>query len=89
MSHGIKLEFGTAGASRHRVSGLFWRHGQSIVIPLSGGSKRTQATDIKTAKAYWADWKRKAGMNEKAAAAVSHHDREVAELRTDRELAVE
>jgi putative addiction module killer protein len=35
------------------------RHGQSIVILLSGGSKRTQATDIKTAKDFWADWKRR------------------------------
>ena len=35
------------------------RHGQSIVILLSGGSKKTQATDIKTAKDYWADWKRR------------------------------
>jgi putative addiction module killer protein len=35
------------------------RHGKSIVILLCGGSKKTQATDIKTAKAYWADWKRR------------------------------
>ena len=35
------------------------RHGQSIVILLSGGSKKTQATDIKTARDYWADWKRR------------------------------
>ncbi len=37
----------------------FGRHGQSIVILLCGGSKKTQATDIKTAKDYWADWKRR------------------------------
>ncbi|MCX7166712.1 MAG: type II toxin-antitoxin system RelE/ParE family toxin [Rhodocyclales bacterium] len=37
----------------------FGRHGQSIVILLAGGSKKTQATDIKTAKDYWADWKRR------------------------------
>ena len=37
----------------------FGRHGQSIVILLSGGSKKTQAMDIKTAKDYWADWKRR------------------------------
>jgi putative addiction module killer protein len=35
------------------------RHGQSIVILLFGGSKKTQAMDIKTAKDYWADWKRR------------------------------
>ncbi|MCX7179144.1 MAG: type II toxin-antitoxin system RelE/ParE family toxin [Proteobacteria bacterium] len=35
----------------------FGRHGQSIVILLCGGSKKTQTTDIKTAKEYWADWK--------------------------------
>ena len=37
----------------------FGRHGLSIVILLCGGSKKTQATDIKTAKTYWADWKRR------------------------------
>jgi len=37
----------------------FGRHGQLIVILLSGGSKKTQAMDIKTAKDYWADWKRR------------------------------
>lgn len=37
----------------------FARHGQSIVILLCGGTKRTQTTDIKAAKEYWADWKRR------------------------------
>ena len=37
----------------------FGRHGQRIVILLCGGTKKTQNTDIKTAKAYWADWKRR------------------------------
>jgi putative addiction module killer protein len=41
----------------HRV--YFGRHGQSIVILLCGGSKKSQTTDIKTAKEYWADWKRR------------------------------
>ena len=41
----------------HRV--YFGRHGQSIVILLCGGSKKTQTTDIKTAQDYWADWKRR------------------------------
>src|ERR1019366_2037612 len=35
----------------------FGRQGSSIVILLCGGSKTTQATDIRMAKAYWADWK--------------------------------
>ena len=37
----------------------FGRHGSSIVILLCGGSKKTQTADIKTAKGYWADWKRR------------------------------
>lgn len=37
----------------------FGRHGLSIVILLFGGSKKSQAEDIKTAKRYWADWKRR------------------------------
>ena len=37
----------------------FGRHGQRIVILLCGGTKKTQSNDIKTAKAYWADWKRR------------------------------
>ena len=37
----------------------FGRHGQTVVILLCGGIKKTQATDIKTAKEYWADWKRR------------------------------
>ncbi|MBI5790698.1 MAG: type II toxin-antitoxin system RelE/ParE family toxin [Rhodocyclales bacterium] len=37
----------------------FARHGQSIVILLCGGSKKTQASDIRKARDYWADWKRR------------------------------
>jgi len=37
----------------------FGRQGRSIVILLCGGSKKTQTTDIKTAKDYWSDWKRR------------------------------
>jgi putative addiction module killer protein len=37
----------------------FGRHGQTIVILLCGGSKKSQAADIKAAKQYWADWKRR------------------------------
>ena len=35
------------------------RHGLTVVILLCAGSKKSQAADIKTAKAYWADWKRR------------------------------
>jgi len=37
----------------------FGRHGQAVVILLCAGSKKTQSSDIKTAKQYWADWKRR------------------------------
>ena len=37
----------------------FGRHGISIVILLCGGLKKNQPADIKTAKSYWADWKRR------------------------------
>lgn len=35
------------------------RHGRTVIILLCGGSKKTRATDIKVAKDYWADWKRR------------------------------
>jgi putative addiction module killer protein len=37
----------------------FGRHGRTIVILLCGGTKKSQAADIKAAKEYWADWKRR------------------------------
>ncbi len=37
----------------------FGRHGQSVVILLCGGSKQSQSSDIKMARDYWADWKRR------------------------------
>ena len=37
----------------------FGRHGQTVVILLCGGSKNSQAADIKTAREYWEDWKRR------------------------------
>lgn len=37
----------------------FGRHGQTVVILLAGGTKKSQPADIKTAQAYWADWKRR------------------------------
>lgn len=35
------------------------RHGQSLVLLLCGGDKGSQSDDIKQAKAYWTDWKRR------------------------------
>ena len=37
----------------------FGRRGQTIVILLCGGTKKSQTADIKTAKEYWVDWKRR------------------------------
>jgi len=37
----------------------FGRHGRMVVILLCGGTKKSQAADIKAAKEYWADWKRR------------------------------
>jgi len=41
----------------HRV--YLGRHGATLVILLCGGDKRTQDADIKRAKEYWSDWKRR------------------------------
>ena len=35
----------------------FGRHGQTVIVLLCGGDKRTQTNDIKRAKLFWADWK--------------------------------
>ena len=37
----------------------FGRQGNTLVMLLCGGTKKTQPADIKTAKEYWADWKRR------------------------------
>jgi putative addiction module killer protein len=37
----------------------FGRHGKTVVILLCGGTKKSQAADIKSAKEFWADWKRR------------------------------
>ena len=37
----------------------FGRQGRTIVVLLTGGTKRTQSKDIISAKTYWADWKRR------------------------------
>jgi len=46
----------------HHGSGFriyFGRHGRTVVILLTGGTKRTQSGDIERAKACWTDWKRR------------------------------
>ena len=37
----------------------FGKHGNAVVILLSGGTKKSQAKDIELAKEYWADYKRR------------------------------
>ena len=37
----------------------FGMHGTLVVILLCGGVKSTQPTDIRVAKVYWGDWKRR------------------------------
>jgi probable addiction module antidote protein len=64
----------------------FGRHGKSVVILLCGGDKRSQPAGIKQAKALWMETE--ASMS-KLKSVVSHHEREIAELSADRELAVE
>lgn len=35
------------------------RHGQKVVILLCGGDKKSQSSDIRMAKRFWIDWKRR------------------------------
>ena len=35
------------------------RHGKAVVILLCGGDKNTQAPDIRRAKEFWSEWKRR------------------------------
>jgi putative addiction module killer protein len=35
------------------------RHDEDVVILLCGGGKQTQTSDIRIAKSYWANWKRR------------------------------
>ncbi len=37
------------------------KKGQTWILLLVGGTKRTQARDIQTAKAYWADYENRTG----------------------------
>lgn len=64
------------------------RHGKAVVLLLCGGDKGSQAADIKRAKELVVGMETEASMS-KLKGAVSHHEAEVAELRADRELAVE
>ncbi|MDR2881077.1 MAG: type II toxin-antitoxin system RelE/ParE family toxin [Azoarcus sp.] len=35
------------------------RHGKAVVLLLCGGDKGSQTADIKQAKEYWSEWKRR------------------------------
>lgn len=37
------------------------RYGKALVLLLCGGDKSSQTSDIRRAKALWADWKRRQG----------------------------
>jgi putative addiction module killer protein len=37
----------------------FGRQGQAVVVLLCGGDKGSQPADIRRAKSFWADWKRR------------------------------
>ena len=51
------LELREHGGPGFRI--YFGRSGPLVVILLCGGTKRTQADDIRAARAYWADWNRR------------------------------
>ena len=51
------LELREHHAAGYRI--YFGRHGRTIVILLTGGTKKTQSNDIAMAKRCWADWKRR------------------------------
>ena len=37
----------------------FGRYGQKVILLLCGGDKSSQVSDIRTAKALWAEWKQR------------------------------
>ena len=49
----LKIDWGPG----YRI--YYAKAGQRLVLLLIGGDKRKQATDIKTALAYWRDWQRR------------------------------
>lgn len=51
----LKIDYGPG----YRV--YFGQSGTEVVILLCGGDKRTQNENIKTAKNYWADYKKEKG----------------------------
>lgn len=51
------LEMREHAGAGYRV--YFGRHGRSNVILLCGGTKKTQSSDVKAAKEFWSDWKRR------------------------------
>jgi putative addiction module killer protein len=51
------LEYRIDWGPGYRV--YFGRDGQTLVILLTGGTKKRQQRDIETAKALWADYKRR------------------------------
>lgn len=56
MGEGV-LELREHLGAGYRV--YFGRRGQTVVILLCGGTKKSQVADIKAAKEFWADWKRR------------------------------
>jgi putative addiction module killer protein len=49
----IKVDWGPG----YRI--YFGRDGEALVILLTGGTKKRQDEDIKTAKSYWQDYKKR------------------------------
>ncbi len=47
----LKIDYGPG----YRV--YYGIHGDELILILTAGSKRTQAADIKKARAYWIEWK--------------------------------
>lgn len=56
MGEGV-LELRKDAGPGYRV--YIGRHGTAVLILLCGGDKRSQDKDIKHAKEYWQDWKRR------------------------------
>lgn len=67
----------------------FGRHGQSVVILLCGGIKRSASRRHRQSTEVLGGLEEPTDMTRRLRAAVSHHRREVEELRADRQLACE
>ena len=57
--HEIKVEYGPG----YRV--YFGNDGERVLILLIGGTKKTQASDIQTAKLYWNEYKVRKNLRKK------------------------